>query len=209
MFRYSLAAGNNVICLPLVPYNSDIDVVFGNQLTEGSPLNGDRIYTQYPNYGDLMRYAYLASTYHEWKGTLDEAHIVQEKGYLIKINAGHTRLTQYIMGKVPSASVGMPEFLIGYNLIGSVWPVDVSFNASNLKESGANAGSPLTGDRIYSQSGSGYGGGLDYGWLSSSDGLWHGTLTGFTRGYGCWYRISGGRSPFSWTNLKPYIAPPH
>jgi len=39
---------------------------------------------------------------------------------------------------------------MGYNLIGNVWPVDVSFDASNLKESGVNAGSALTGDRIYS-----------------------------------------------------------
>jgi len=209
MFRYSLAIGNNVICLPLIPYNSDIDVVFGTQLTEGSPITGDRIYTQYPDYGDLLRYAYLSSTYHEWKGTLDEVSIVQEKGYFMQINTGHTRLTQYIVGKVPSASVEMPQFVVGYNLIGNVWPVDVAFNASNLKESGANAGTPLTCDRIYSQSISGYGGGLDYGWLSSSDGMWHGTLTGFTRGYGSWYKIDSSKSPFSWMSLKPYTKPPY
>jgi len=209
MFRYSLAAGYSLICLPLIPYNSDIDVVFGTQLTEGSPITGDRIYTQEPNYGDAIKYGYLSSSYHEWRGTLDEASIVKEKGYLIQIGAGHTRLTQYIVGKVPSANVGMPEFEVGYNLIGNVWPVDVSFDASNLKESGANEGTAMTGDRIYSQSNSGYAGSLDYSWLSSSDGLWYGTLTGFARGYGCWYRINSNKSPFSWTNMKPYSEPPY
>ncbi|MCX6354731.1 MAG: hypothetical protein NTZ78_07505, partial [Candidatus Aureabacteria bacterium] len=188
MFRYSLAVGDNIICLPLIPYNRDIDVVFGTQLTEGSPIAGDRIYTQDPSYGDVMRYAYLSSTYHEWKGALDEVLIVPEKGYLVQINAGHTRLMQYIVGRVPVSSVEMPEFVAGYNLVGSVWPVDMNFNASNLKESGANAGSVLTSDQVYSQAGSGYGGSLDYGWLSSSDGMWHGTLTGFRPGYGCWYK---------------------
>ena len=209
MFGYSLAEGYNLICLPLIPYNSDIDVVFGTQLTEGSALTGDRIYAQHPDYGSAMQYGYLSSTYHEWKGTLDEVSIVQEKGYLIQINTGHTRLTQYIVGKVPSASVEMTEFVMGYNLIGSVWPMDVNFNASNLKESGANAGSPLTSDRVYSQAGSGYGGDLSYGWLSSSDGVWHGTLTGVRRGYGCWYMIHSGKSPFNWMNLKPYSEPPY
>jgi len=94
-------------------------------------------------------------------------------------------------------------------MIGNVWSVDMDFNSSNLKESGANAWTPLTGDRIYSQSGSGYGGDLSYGWLSSSDGVWHGTLTGFRRGYGCWYKIAGDKSPFSWMNLKPYTEPPY
>ncbi|MCX6354003.1 MAG: hypothetical protein NTZ78_03745, partial [Candidatus Aureabacteria bacterium] len=105
--------------------------------------------------------------------------------------------------------VEMPEFVRGYNMIGSVWPVDVNFNLSNLKESGANAGSVLTSDEVYSQEGSGYGGSLSFGWLSSSDGMWHGTLTGFRRGYGCWYKIDGGKNPFSWSNLKPYGQPPY
>jgi len=209
MFRYSLVDTYNLICLPLIPYNSDIDVVFGTQLTEGSPVTGDRIYAQHPNYGSAMQYGYLSSTYHEWKGALDEASIMQEKGYFIQIKTGHTRLTQYVVGKVPSASVEMPEFVGGYSLIGSVWPVDISFNASNLKESGANEGTPPTGDRVYSQSNSGYGGEMDYGWLSSSDGNWHGQITTFKRGYGCWYKILSGNSPFNWTNLKPYSEPPY
>jgi len=209
MFKYSLIAGYNLICLPVIPYNSDIDVVFGSQLTEGSAVTGDRIYTQNPNYGGAMQYGYLSSSYHEWKGALDEVSIVKEKGYLLQIKTGHTRLTQYVVGKVPCASVDMPQFVLGYNLIGNVWPVDVDFMASNLAESGANAGSPLASDRIYSQAGSGYGGDLSYGWLSSSDGLWHGTLTGFRRGYGCWYMIHSGRSPFSWMSLKPYSEPPY
>ena len=184
-------------------------MVFGTQLTAGSPVTGDRIYAQNPNYADALRYAYLSSTYHEWKGALDETSIVQGKGYLLQIGAGHTRLMQYIVGKVPSANVGMPEFAVGYNLIGNVWPVDVSFNASNLKENGANAGTALTGDRIYSQSIGGYGGSLDYGWLSSNDGQWHGALTEFRRGYGCWYRINNIKNPFSWINPKPYSEPPY
>ncbi|MCX6354582.1 MAG: M28 family peptidase [Candidatus Aureabacteria bacterium] len=209
MFRYLLAGADNLICLHLIPYNRTIEKVFGTQLTEGTVLTGDRIYTQYPDYGDLMRYAYLSSAYHSWKGTLERVPVVQGKGYLIQIGAGHTRLTQYIVGKVPSASVGMPQFAWGYNLIGSIWPFDLSFDASNLKESGANAGSALTGDRIYSQSLRDYGGSLDYGWLSSSDGVWHGALTGFRRGYGCWYEIQGGKNPFSWYNMKPYMEPPY
>jgi len=209
MFRYSLAEGYNLICLPVIPYNSDIDVVFGTQLTEGSALTGDRLYAQYPDYGSAMQYGYLSSIYHEWKGTLDEASIVKEKGYFLQIKMGHTRLMQYVVGKVPSANVEMPQFVVGYNLIGDVWPVDLSFNASNLTESGANMGSPLTSDRVYSQAGSGYGGDLSYGWLSSSDGSWHGTLTGFRRGYGCWYKINGSKSPFGWMNLKPYSEPPY
>jgi len=210
MFRYSLATGYNLISLPLIPYNSDIDVVFGSQLTEGGALTGDRIYAQNPNYGSALQYGYLSSSYHEWKGTLDEATIVSEKGYFLRIMPGHTRLTQYIVGRVPSAnSVTMPQLVVGYSMIGNVWPVDVNFNASNLKESGANAGSPLTSDRVYSQAGSGYGGDLSYSWLSSSDGVWHGTLTGFMRGYGCWYVIQSGKSPFSWSNLKPYSEPPY
>jgi len=140
---------------------------------------------------------------------LDGVAIVSEKGYFLQIKTGHTRLTQYVVGKVPSASVALPQFVVGYNLIGNVWPVDVDFNASNLAESGANAGSPLASDRIYSQGTGGYGGDLSYGWLSSSDGLWYGTLTGFRRGYGCWYKIDGSKSPFGWMNPKPYSEPPY
>ncbi|MCX6356011.1 MAG: hypothetical protein NTZ78_14080, partial [Candidatus Aureabacteria bacterium] len=64
-------------------------------------------------------------------------------------------------------------------------------------------------DQVYSQAGSGYGGSLSFGWLSSDDGMWHGTLTGFRRGYGCWYKTDGSKSPFSWMNLKPYSEPPY
>ncbi|MCX6354583.1 MAG: DUF2341 domain-containing protein [Candidatus Aureabacteria bacterium] len=209
MFRYALAVGYNLICLPVIPYDNDIDVVFGTQLTEGSSVTGDRIYTQDPDYGSLMKYAYLSSSFHEWKGSLDEALIVPEKGYFLQIRTGHIRLTQYVVGKVASGDVEMPEFVIGYSMIGSVWPVDVNFNLSNLKESGANAGSLLTSDQVYSQAGSGYGGSLDYGWLSSSDGMWKGTLSDFRRGYGCWYRIDSDESPFRWYNVKPYADPPY
>ena len=211
MFRYSLAVGWNLICLPLVPYDGSIDAVFGTQLTEGSFSTGDRIYTQYPNYGSAMSYAYLSSTYHVWKGTLSTASIVPEKGYYVNILTGHTRLTQYVVGKVPSeSSVAMPEFPVGYSLFGCVWPVDVSFNSSNLKESGANAGTFSTGDRIYSQANSGYGGSLSYGYFSTTNGgEWKGALTTFKRGYGCWYKIGSGMSSFRWTDVKPYNEPPY
>ncbi|MCX6354109.1 MAG: C39 family peptidase, partial [Candidatus Aureabacteria bacterium] len=138
MFRYDLAVGYNLICLPVISYDRDIDMVFGTQLTEGGALTGDRIYTQDPDYGSLMKYAYLSSSSHKWKGVLDEALIAPEKGYFLQIRTGHTRLTQYVVGKVASGDVEMPEFVRGYNMIGSVWPVDVNFNLSNLKESGAN-----------------------------------------------------------------------
>ena len=155
-----------------------------------------------------MAYAYLSSSSQEWEGVLGETTISQQKGYYIKIQAGHTKLTQYVVGKVPSQeSEYMPELVVGWSLIGNVWPVNVDFDDSGLIESGANAGGPTTGDRIYYQTP--YGGAMSYGWLSSIYGSWQGALTEFKRGYGCYYKIHSTGSPFHWTNIKPYDNPPY
>ncbi len=135
-----------------------------------------------------------------------ETTISQQKGYYIKIQAGHTKLTQYVVGKVPSQeSEYTPELVVGCSLMGNVWPVNVDFDDSGLIESGANAGFPTTGDRIYYQTT--YGGAMSYDWLSSTG--WVGYLEEFKRGYGCYYKISSSGSPFHWTNIKPYDNPPY
>ena len=215
MFRYDLAEGNNLICLPLIPYDNKIDDVFGNQLTEGAAIGsskGDRIYAQDPEYGDPMAFAYLSSTTNEWEGSLGEASVGQNKGYYIVIYPGHTKTTLYIVGKVPAESVTMPEFVMGNSLVGNVWPVNVELDNSGLKESSANEGMPIgspKGDRVYSQSS--YGESLNFGYLSSDTHGWEGTVTEFKRGYGSWYKIfnDGGQSAFQWSNQKPYANPPY
>jgi hypothetical protein len=161
-----------------------------------------------------MAYAFLTLDEENWwKGALDETTISQQKGYYIKIQAGHTKLTQYVVGKVPSQeSEYTPELVVGWSLIGNVWPVNVDFDDSGLIESGANAGTPFNGDRIYYQTP--YGGAMSYSWLrlvdpETEEKSWIGLSPEFKRGYGCYYKIDSSGSPFQWTNVKPYANPPY
>jgi hypothetical protein len=190
---YSLAVGSNMISLPFIPFGISHNAVIGNQLTGGTPVNGDKIYA-YVNGAWYNSYLNASGV---WVGSLST--VEADRGYWIKIEAANAAKTISIVGKTCS---GNRTIVIhsGSNFIGNAYPVSVLTNNLGLIAGiGFTEGSPATADKIYT-----YLPGYISTYLSSTTHLWQsGTLTSFSPGLG-YYVNKQAAGDVVWTYTKPY-----
>lgn len=129
----------NLISLPLIPNDSSIAYVLGNQFEGGqgsSFQNADYIYYLEPGATTPQSY-YTGSG---WSGTLST--ISPDKGYVFIVQQAHPARLITLIGAVPSESRSNIPIkrvgAVGLNLLGSAYPSQVSLQPDNTGLSSTN-----------------------------------------------------------------------
>ena len=203
----------NLVSLPLIQSESNINSVIGNQMT-GAPFEfgADSIY--YP-VGDVFEIAWLKDDGKWYKSgttdTLAQISIDEKKGFYMVVNdtTGNPDKNVTIVGNV-SFSKAVQTVSQGYNLVGSPYPVTVGLSSSGLFESGLKPGDfEFAASSIYYPNAQG---GFDVAWLKS-DGTWRDTgtdnITSIKLKPGVGYYlydtdVSNSNLNFEWTYPLPY-----
>ncbi len=143
-FDYNISVGNNLISLPVIPFDISINTCIGNQLTGGGAQTGDRIWHYDPI--NLWQFA-LLNTSGVWVGQL--ASIEADKGYWIVNNNTSSKIIS-IVGKISSGERTIP-LLQGNNMVGTTFPVAVSLNGTECAtlRSLLTPGTVDTADRVW------------------------------------------------------------
>jgi len=208
-FDVYLTEGMNLISVPLIGTNTNINTVIGSQLTGGIiPPLSDKV-NAYKTDTAGYDQAYLNSNDNNWydpnTGNESEMAIEADKGFWVEIMAGPPAKNVSVLGKVSETDRGPIAITSGYNLIGSTFPVNVSLVGTNLNE-GATAGIiPPLACKInsFKSDKSGY----DQAYLNSNDNKWYDPNTGeestieFKPGKGYWIEEP---NEFDWNYPKPY-----
>jgi hypothetical protein len=193
-FDYSFASGQSyLISLPVIPFDTSIDSVFGHQLTEGTPGTADKAYG---SVGGTWPQAFLNATTHAWAGTLTT--IEADQGYYIVINSANPSKAVSVAGKISNTdrSISLSN---GSNLVGSAFPVSVPLNSAGMTAAnGFTEGTPTTGDKAYES----VGGAWPQAFLNNTNHSWTGTFTTLEPGYGFYIILNG--SGTTWHYVKPY-----
>ncbi|MCP4413201.1 MAG: hypothetical protein GY808_11630, partial [Gammaproteobacteria bacterium] len=153
-------------------------------------------------------YQYNGSTYlsawkfnptSTWYGDL--SLIEPDKGYWIRILDGHTDTLLTILGDVSEVSRSI-AISVGWNMVGSSYPVEVLLSESNLGGSGFTGGfNAGMSDIVYEYSASGY----QSAWYFPNTQSFYGDLSSFKPGMGYWINVKDGHSGFTW-DYSRYVA---
>ena len=150
--NYTISQGYNLVSVPFVytGENNTLDKVFGDQLHSGNVINADQILTKDDPATWGMPAAYLNSADGKWYKTtastaLAEIGINTTSGYLINNKGQETTIT--LNGQISrDQTVVMSS---GYNMIGTVFPVNQTLNSLNLGSlANVTAGTVLNADQI-------------------------------------------------------------
>lgn len=217
-YSFNLKTGLNLVSLPLVPADSTVQAVFGDQLTggEGSPQadqlrlwKGDQYYT-------VWYYKGPAAPQGKWVDAatgLESKQVIDPNiAFWVKIQKGHKDSLVTVTGKVPVDSNRVIRLAKGFNFVGSCYPTVVSLKNTELYQDGVVKGGLGSGNsdivRAWADSAyvsawvvDGTGGPLDGTWMDQSGKKE--TSIQFRPGAGYVIWIKGDRPNTVWTYPNP------
>jgi len=199
LYHLRLSEGFNMVSMPVISRFSDLDSLFGGQLTGAlAPTESDRIYYfDGSGYQDAWKY----SGDNKWYGSLNSFE--PDKGYWIELKETSQDTVLTFTGKVSDGPRNIP-LIVGWNMIGSSYPRTVLLGESNIIESGFTGGSaPTESDRLYNYLDNSY----QDAWLYAPTSTFYGSLTDFSAGKGYWINIISGHQGFTWEYVLPAQAP--
>ncbi len=181
-FDIELQRGLNLVSLPLTPPDSTLHAVIGAQLTGGeSSATADRLrFWDGEDYSVTWLYDGPAETYQgKWinasTGFESTRKLDTSASFWVEIRDDHTDTLFTVTGSVPMDSNKTIVLQKGYNFVGSVYPVEVLLDRSELYEDHVMRGGVGSGeaDIIRDWVGDGY----EQAWVvdgtgGAMDGVW-------------------------------------
>jgi hypothetical protein len=142
-FDITLTEGMNMVSMPLITSNTDMNDVLGGQLigSDSSMDDADVVWKYDPGQETYYQYAWLAQntgdSYYDNKwfdpGTNPTAMSIDAgAGYYIQIKSGHGNETISIVGNIANTSESI-NINVGINMIGMPFPVEMSIEDSDLQ----------------------------------------------------------------------------
>jgi hypothetical protein len=221
-FDIKLQAGLNLVSLPLEPADPSLHATFRDQLTGGqSSADADQL--RFWN-GEEYNVAWLfegnvAEFNGKWIGasTGQEAQLSLDpnSAFWVMIQNNHPETSLTMTGRVPTALERTIVLEKGHNFVGSVYPVPVSLNKTELYEDGVMVGGVGSGEADILQAWNGQG--YERTWVvdgvnEEMDGTWMDetgkdeTTLSFEpgNGYIIWIKQDNPKTP--WTFPNPALA---
>lgn len=140
-FDVTLHSGLNLVSLPLIPADSTIHTVFGEQLTGGeSAPTADQIRIWNGEEYDIIWYyegpvvEYKGKWINDKTGLESGKKLDPNRSFWVKIQEGHTDNVVTLTGQVPTDSNRVIQLNKGYNFVSSCYPSVVSLEESELNQ---------------------------------------------------------------------------
>ncbi len=222
-YDMQLRSGLNLVSLPLVPQDSTVQSVFGNQLAGGeSSQTGTQIRLwKGDQYDIIWRYQGPAAPEGKWinaaTGLESASRIDPISAFWIRLQKGQPDCRVTVTGLVPTDSSRKITLAKGFNFVGSCWPKAVSLKSSKLYQDGVMKGGVGSGSsdivRAWADSAyvsawvvDGTGTPLDGTWMDESGKKE--TAIQFRPGEGYVIWIKGDRTNKVWTYPNPAFIKP-
>lgn len=181
-FDLELNTGLNLVSLPLIPADSTIHTVIGDQLTGGeNAAEADQLRMWNGQEYEIIWYYDGPVVEYEGKWINSETGLESNRkldpsaGFWIEVQEDHVDQSVTLTGRVPTAPEREIALQQGFNFVGSCYPVVVPLNETELYEDGVMQGGVGSGeaDIIRAWTGTGY----DQAWVvdgtdSDLDGTW-------------------------------------
>jgi hypothetical protein len=138
-YDVTLHSGLNLVSLPLIPADSTIQAVFGEQLTGGESSttadqlriwNGEEYEINWYYKGPVVEYN--GKWINAMTGLESGKKLNPNQSFWVKIQEGHTATHATITGRVPTDSNRVIPLNKGYNFVSSCYPAVVSLSESEL-----------------------------------------------------------------------------
>jgi len=223
-FDIPLIVGVNELSSPLVLYANDPGSIIGTQVTGGYPSSNSDIFKRYnPSTGQYQT-AWLCANYPsdpskngKWftGSVTSDVKAGTDEGWAIQVITGHPSTCVTIVGEI--SRVNRTNYISsGLNFVGTCFPVSVTMESSNLRESHFTGGYPSSSSDMFKVLNISTGQ-FDILWLCdnyaikpSYNGRWlkgsalNNITIKLTPGKGYWIQVLSGHSPFTWNYTKPY-----
>lgn len=214
-----LRRGLNLVSMPLIPADSTIHSIFGEQLTGGENAstadqlriwNGEEYEIIWYYEGPVVQYKgkWVNST----TGLQSAKKLSNTQSFWVEIQTGHTDTLITFTGKVPTDSNTVITLKKGYNFVGSCYPVAVPLEETELYEDKVVKGGVGSGeaDIVRAWTGITY----DKAWVvdgthTELDGVWmdetgkNKSTIQFIPGYGYIIWIKGENPQKTWSYPNP------